>query len=186
MAQPLAPSTWHSLSPRPRPLLGAAVHVARHPSLLHVARAQFDQLVRYAADEYDCGAVDWITPASRYGMGIWVQGQNVVWVSDEHVAESPKLGGVIAAPQGQTDARGRFSAADAKAHLEAVSVHVASIPTIVVAARSDPVFRIEAAREMASAFGAQLVAVDGGHILSSARRDVWLGPLVEHWRANHP
>ena len=117
---------------------------------------------------------------------VWVKGQNIVWVSDEHVAESPKLGGVIAAPQGQTDARGRFSAADAKAHREAVSVHVALIPTIVVAARSDPVFRIEAACEMASAFGAQLVAVDGGHILSAARRDVWLGPLVGHWRANHP
>ena len=27
---------------------------------------------------------------------VWVKGQNVVWVSDEHVAESPKLGGVIA------------------------------------------------------------------------------------------
>ena len=29
---------------------------------------------------------------------VWVKGQNVVWVSDEHVAESPKLGGVIATP----------------------------------------------------------------------------------------
>ena len=36
-------------------------------------------------------------------MGIWVKGQNIVWVSDEHVAESPKLGGVIAAPHLQDD-----------------------------------------------------------------------------------
>ncbi len=36
-------------------------------------------------------------------MGVWVTGQNIVWVSDEHVAESPKLGGVIAAPHLQDD-----------------------------------------------------------------------------------
>ena len=29
---------------------------------------------------------------------VWVKGQNVVWVSDEHIAESPKLGGVIVTP----------------------------------------------------------------------------------------
>ena len=34
----------------------------------------------------------------RYGM-VWVKGQNIVWVSDEHIAESPKLGGVIATPR---------------------------------------------------------------------------------------
>ena len=121
----------------------------RADPIFYTWHAQFDQLVRYATDEYDCGAVDW----DNSGV------------------------------EGQTDARGRFSSADAKAHRAAVSA--ALVPTIVVAARSDPVFRIEAAREMASAFRAEVVAVDGGHILSAARRDAWLGRIVEHWRANN-